>query len=81
MNNWTVDPTRLRSLREHAEIRSVDFARAIGCHRAHLYKLEVGIAQPSAVLAHAICRVLGEHLHRPVDLTDFATPVHDRGAA
>lgn len=74
MQNWTIDPLRLRDLRERAELRAADLATEISCHRGHYYKFEAGAAQPSAVLARAIARVLGTRLGRTVDFDDFADP-------
>lgn len=72
MKGWTVDHRRLRSLREEAELRAVDIAERIRCHHNHYRKFERGTAQPSAVLANAIVRVLSDALGRTVTLAEFA---------
>lgn len=77
MNGWSVDPVRLRALQEEAELRAGQMADLIGCHHQHYRKFVIRpprtpAAQPSAVLCHAIRRVLSERLGRHVSFADFA---------
>lgn len=83
MNGWEIDPTRLRALREQAELRARDMAKLLDCHERHYYKFETDtvaarVSQPSPVLAHAIVRVLSQRLGRVVTFDDVAHRVPSR---
>lgn len=81
MDGWRVDPAKLRALREEAELRVVDLAGQLGCHPRHYWKFERGTAQPSAVLGHALLRILGARLQRNISFSDIARPVPSRRKA
>jgi len=68
----------LRALREETEISARAFARLVGCHPGHYYKLEYGTAQPSKALLNKIVRILGELLGRNVPVAAVADPAPSR---
>jgi len=83
MDGWEIDRHRLRELRERSSTRAVDMARRAGCHERHYARIETDAeygrhVQPSAELAHAICRVLTEAVGREITLDDIAHRVESR---
>jgi len=73
MQRWLVDPTKLQSLREEAQLTPEELAPLIGCHPQHYRKLERR-HQPSDSLGWKILNVLGRKVGRAVTIDDIAVP-------
>lgn len=82
MQRWLVNPTKLQTLREEAQLTPEELAPLIGCHPQHYRKLERQ-HQPSDRLGWKILNVLGRKLKRVIGIEDIATPkaVQERLAA
>ena len=53
--------TQLELARRSAGMSQTDLARAIGCHKTYLSRVEAGIERPSAKLRARIVEVLEPH--------------------
>jgi predicted transcriptional regulator len=73
MLGWTINPHRLRELREEAQLTPADIAALVECHRNTYNNLERG-QQPSAQLTWRLINTLSERLGRKIAVADIATP-------
>ena len=80
MQRWLVDPSRLQSLREEAQLTPEQIAELVGCHPQHYRKLERR-HQPSDTLAWSIVNTLTQKLGRKVRVEDIAHPKSPEQAA
>jgi DNA-binding XRE family transcriptional regulator len=73
MLGWTINPHRLRELREEAQLTPAALAALAGCHRNTYNNLERE-QQPGPELTWRIVNALSERLGRKITVADIATP-------
>lgn len=74
MRGWTIDPEKLRELREEAQLTPTELAARAGCHRTTYYRVERGIQLISASNVWAFLNELSDQLGRKITVADIATP-------
>jgi DNA-binding XRE family transcriptional regulator len=73
MLGWTIEPDKLRALREELRRTPKEMAEEVGCHRCTWNNLERG-QQPSAELTWRITATYTRLLGRAIEVADIATP-------
>jgi transcriptional regulator with XRE-family HTH domain len=76
-----VHGSKLRLLREQADLPRRDLAATLGCSLGYTKNIELGLNQPGGELVFRWLRVLSTHLGREITLDEVSTPTDDKAAA